>query len=70
MTTIDEYKLEAMEYVRRQGGPTPEQLEFAQFQVGFPPDMGLEQIYISYLKAKLGDEQTSMANEYPKEFSQ
>ncbi len=57
---IDEEKIEAMEYIRKAGGKTAEAIEFASFAVGFPRDMALSQIYLSYLVAKHGPEQISM----------
>ena len=55
-TMIDEDKLAAMEWARQRGLSATEQMELAQFQVGFPKGIGMEQIYISYIASKYGPE--------------
>ena len=57
-----------MEYMRIKGGSTDMQLEFADFSVGFPENMELDQIYISYIAAKHGPEAISM-DTYAEEFT-
>jgi hypothetical protein len=64
--TLDEDKIQAMEYMRQRGGNTTEQMEFAQFSVGFPP-IGLDQIYTSYIVAKHGPAAITTDSQYMEE---
>lgn len=57
---MDPMKIEAMEWARRKGMTVGEQLEFGQFQVGFPETMAMEDIYTSYMAAKYGPSAISM----------
>ena len=57
---IDTRRMEAFEWARDFGLNTEEQIEFADFQVGFPDRMPLEDIMVAYQMAKHGPAQISM----------
>ena len=64
----EEDRLHAFEYARQKGADTKKSIGFADFCIGFPKHMSMEDRYMSYEMALNGPWQTSMEDQ-SKEFS-
>ncbi len=62
-------RIQAMEFIRQRGGGIDEQIEFAQFIVGFPDTMEMDQVYLSYIFTKQGPSQVSINTQNPEEYA-
>lgn len=61
-------RIESFEYARYRGADTRKSIGFADFNIGFPKSMSMEDRYMSYEMALNGPWQTTMEDQ-SKEFS-
>lgn len=61
-------RIESFEYARHRGADTRKSIGFADFNVGFPEHMSMEDRYMSYEMALNGPWQTTMEDQ-SKEFN-